>query len=282
MGDPFPNSGLRGRKKRSSDRVPGVSREGRSSLPQWWPLPAAVVFLLSSWELVARAGWISALFFPPPTVILDSVVELTRNGDLIEHSAATLSRVGVALALGGVPGLLLGWVMGWSRRARSVGNPLVAAFHPMPKVALYPLILIIFGIGEISKVIAVSIGVFFPLLINAMTGVRQISPIHFEVARNVGVRPLRMLVRVVIPGSLPVVMAGVRLAVNVGLLITIAIELVSPVRGIGALMWYGWETLRTARIYAGLFVLIVVGVSMNAIVQVLTRRLVPWRVEPEV
>lgn len=158
-------------------------------------------------------------------------------------------------------------------------DPLVAATHPIPKLAILPIVMIIFGIGETSKLVIIALTVFFPMLINAMAGARQISPIHFEVASNYGASPLRVFWRVVVPGSLPFALAGARLALNVGLLLTIAVEMVSAQRGLGSMVWFAWQTLRTEELYASIFVTAALGVGFNTILQRLTAYLVPWQVE---
>jgi NitT/TauT family transport system permease protein len=172
--------------------------------------------------------------------------------------------------------------MGWSRSLRAALDPLVAAVHPLPKIAVLPLIMIIFGIGESSKIVVIAVGTFFPMLINSMAGVRQISPIHFEVAENYGASPFKVLTRVIIPGSLPLVLAGARLALNIALLLTIAVELVSAREGLGEMIWFAWQTLRTEELYASLVVIGALGVTFNLLLQALSQRLVPWHLEREV
>jgi NitT/TauT family transport system permease protein len=172
--------------------------------------------------------------------------------------------------------------MGWSRRLRIVIDPFIAAAHPIPKVAVLPLILILFGIGETSKVIVIGVAAFFPMLINTMVGVRQISPIHFEVAANYGASRWKVFTRVVLPGSLPLVLTGMRLALNLALLVTIVVELLLGEKGLGAMLWFARETLRTEELYAGLFVISVLGISINLFLQRLSAHLAPWQVERQV
>ncbi|MDH4209053.1 MAG: ABC transporter permease, partial [Anaerolineae bacterium] len=179
-----------------------IRRQARWRLRSW--LPALIVVTgLIAWEWSVRSGRLSALFFPAPSVVVMTIARLLESGELVVHARATLLRVVCGLVLGGVPGLLAGLAMGWWRPLREALDPLVAAVHPLPKIAVLPLIMIIFGIGESSKIVAVAVGTFFPMLINSMAGVRQISPIHFEVAKNYGASPFKVLTRVVVPGSLP-------------------------------------------------------------------------------
>lgn len=247
----------------------------------WW-LPALVVVVaLMTWEWQVRIGGLSPLFFPAPSAIALTLVRLLTSGELAVNVGATLSRVGLGFALGGVPGLILGLIMGWSRRLRVVIDPFIAAAHPLPKIAILPLIMIIFGIGESSKVIVIAVGAFFPMLINTMAGVRQISPIYFEVAENYGAGLFKVFTRVIMPGSLPLALTGARLALNIALLLTITVELVAAQEGLGEMIWFAWETLRTEELYASLAVIAALGIGFNLILQHLTTRLVPWQVERE-
>jgi ABC-type nitrate/sulfonate/bicarbonate transport system permease component len=248
---------------------------------EWWLPLLITVVALAVWEWQVGSGGLSPLFFPAPSTIIQTLVRLLVGGDLLAHVGATLSRLFLGFLLGGVPALILGWAMGWSRQIRMVIDPFVAATHPIPKIATLPLIMIIFGIGESSKVVVVAVAVFFPVLINTMAGVRQIPPIHFEVAQNYGASQLKILTRVVVPGSLPSVLTGARLALNVAMLLTIAVELVAAQKGLGEMIWFAWETLRTEELYASLVVIAVLGISFNLLLQHLTARLVPWQIEGE-
>ena len=238
--------------------------------------------MLVLWEALARAGVLSSLFFPAPSVIASAFGRLLRSGELITHLGTTLRRLVLGFAAGAVPGVLLGLAMGRSRRLRVIVDPLISAAHPVPKIAILPLIIILFGFGEASKVVLVAFGAFFPILINTMAGVRQISPIHFEVAQNYGAGWRKMFTRVLLPGSLPMMLAGVRLGLNISLLLTIASEMMFAAEGLGGVVWSAWETLRTEELYVALAVIAVLGVGFNLTVQSLMRRLVPWQAQGEV
>ncbi len=233
--------------------------------------------MLVGWEVSVYLGAVSALFFPAPSTIATTLVRLILRGDLLMHLGTTLSRLALGLTIGGISGLVLGLGMGWSPRLRRAADPFVAAVHPIPKITVLPLIMIVFGIGETSKIVVVAVGAFFPMLISSMAAVRQISPIYFEVASNYGASQRQVFTRVVLPGSLPLVLAGARLAMNVALLITISVEMVTAHQGLGAMIWLAWETLRTEHLYVGLLVASVLGISSARLLQGLTSRLVPWQ-----
>jgi NitT/TauT family transport system permease protein len=241
---------------------------------------AAPAIGLALWELAARVEMISPVFFPPPSRIVATLVVLAANGRLWPHLGATLGRVMLGSICGGGAGLLAGLAMGRSSRLRAALDPLVAAAHPVPKIALLPLAMLLLGLGEASTVALVAVAAFFPMAINTTTGVRLLNPIHLEVARNYGATGARLYTRVILPGSLPMILTGVRLALNVALLLVVAIELVVGQTGLGRLIWYSWQTLRTEDLYATLVVTALLGLGFHLIVRTLERRLAPWLPPP--
>lgn len=249
---------------------------GASYREQWLSL-LIFVTLLAGWELSVYLGWISALFFPAPTTIARTFVEQLANGELFEAVWVTFGRLVPGLLSGGLIGIVLGAWMGWSHTVRLVADPFVAAFHPVPKISILPLVMIIFGIGETSKIILIAIAAFFPLLLNTMTAVRQINPLHLEVAHHYGARGIKLFRRVIFPASLPLILTGVRLALNAALVVTIAVELLSAYTGLGALIWLAWETLRTEELYVALFTTALIGIGFNWLLQVCERKLIYWK-----
>jgi ABC-type nitrate/sulfonate/bicarbonate transport system permease component len=258
----------------------GFRRRARPHLESWLSAAIAAAGLVT-WEWLVSAGALSALFFPAPSTIAWTVVRMFVRGDLAIQLGATLARLLLGLALGGGPGLVLGLTMGWSPRLRGLVDPFVAATYPIPKIAILPLIMLIFGVGEPSIVAVIAASTCYPLLINSMAGVRQINPIYFEVAENYGAGRVRLFTRVILPGSLPSILSGARIAMNTALLVTIAVEIVTAQQGLGAMIWLAWQTLHTEEIYASLFLIVVLGIGLNWLLQALSARLLPWQVERE-
>lgn len=256
----------------------------RSPFRRALPSPAllAVGLALLAWELWARTHEASTLLFPAPSVIGSALVRQVRSGQLAGALGATLARLGAGSLLGGLPALVLGMVMGTLPRVRHAVDPLVAGAHAIPKIAVLPILMILLGVGEAPKVVVVAAAAFFPLLVNTMTGVRQISPIHFEVARSYGASRSRLFLRVLLPGSLPHLLSGLRLALGSALLMTIALEIIAARTGLGASIWLAWQTLRVEDLYASLAAASLVGVGLNAALQALERRCAPWHVTPEI
>jgi NitT/TauT family transport system permease protein len=258
-----------------------VSRDLDTSQKNWLrvvPFVLAAVGL-GIWEAMARKGMVSALFFPSPSVIVSTILGMFDGGRLATDVAGTVTRLLAGFLLGGSVGFVLGMIMGWSQTVRRILDPFVAAAHPVPKISTLPLIMLIFGIGIFSRTLVVGIAAFFPMLINTMAGVRQISPIYFEVAENYGARPRQVFTRVVMPGSLPLILAGARLALNRSLSITIAVELLMGENGLGSMLWYSWETLRVEELYATIVIIAGLGISFRLVLQRLSERVAPWQVE---
>lgn len=237
---------------------------------------------LAIWELVIRAGWYTGLFFPAPTAIGAALRESIADGQLWLHLSATLARIGGGLAIGGVGGLLLGLAMGSWKGLRTVLDPIIAAVHPIPKLALFPLLIVMLGIGERSKIASVSVGAFFPMVLNTIAGVRAISPVHLELAVNYGASTWKRFGRVLLPGSLPMILTGLRLSTNVAFHATIGVEMVGSRIGLGSLLWMSWQTFRIEQLYATLAVIALVGVGLTSLIRQIARRSAPWLAEYQV
>ena len=243
-----------------------------------WLSISLITLAFISWEIgmdrrLSFTGAVSCA-----VTLLETLFTTIKTGEILTALGATFSRLTIGLLIGGSCGLLLGLAMGWSRPLQVVIDPIISALHPIPKLAIFPLILVVFGIGEASKIAIVAISTFFPMLINTMAGVRQISPIHFEVAENYGANRFHTFTHVVVPGSLPLILVGGRLALNTALVITIAVELLTAREGLGAMIWLAWETFRTEELFASLIVIALLGFSFNRILRYMQKRFLPWHI----
>ncbi len=245
-----------------------------------WIAAAAAISILILWEVQSKNNPTTALFLPAPTDILARLWTSLASGELLDDTRLTVTRLLLGFLAGAIPGMLLGLAMGWSRRLNAALDPIIAALHPIPKISLLPLIIIIFGIGEISKVVSIAVGTFFPMLLNSAAGVRGISPTYFEVAQNYGAKGLKVFSKIVLPGSLPLVLTGARISLNTALLITVAVELISSQEGLGSIIWLAWQTLQTERLYVALIVIALLGILSNWLLTRIKYALVPWDEEP--
>jgi len=240
------------------------------------PLLIAII-LLVAWQIGATRGFIDSLHFPPPSTIARATWSTLADGSLLTHLGATTVRILWAVAIGGFLGMVLGVAMGLSDRVRGALDPFVGALHPLPKIAVLPLLLVIFGIGDLPLILIIAAGVTFPMLINTMAGVSQIDPIHLDVARIHRAGRWMVVRRVVIPAAAPSVLAGLRLALNTALLIAIAVEMVAASSGLGEMIWMSWTTFRIENIYVAVFTTIAFGLGVNLLITLLTRIWIPWQ-----
>lgn len=240
--------------------------------------PTVICGGLIVWEIAVAAEWISDLFFPAPSLIFVTLLHMLGSSDFWISICMTLYRLSVGVIAGAGAGLVLGWLMGGNRPVRVALDPIVAVLHPIPKLAIFPIFLIIFGIGETSRITLIALAAFFPMLLNTLAGVQQIDRAYWEVATNYGADWSAMLIRVILPGSLPMAFTGLRLALNNALVVTIAIEMLSAHKGLGAHLWMAWQTLRTEELYATLILIGLLGLSTNAMIQMMANRLLPWHV----
>jgi len=238
---------------------------------------ASPIALLVVWELAARAHLIDTRFFPAPSSVIAVLIEMLRSGELVTNTLVSLRRLALGTLVGGVPALVLGVVMGINRWVRAVVDPLVAATYPIPKSAILPLALLIFGLGEGSKIFMVAIGVFFPVVINATTGVLEINRIYLDVGRNYKANRWNTFWTIALPGALPVIMTGFKLGIGIGLVLIAIAEMIGAKSGLGYMIWTAWETFSVEQMYVGLFMIAIIGFVLTLALNELERFIIPWK-----
>jgi ABC-type nitrate/sulfonate/bicarbonate transport system permease component len=235
--------------------------------------------LLLVWELLIRAGFGDRRFIPPPSDIAVRFWQLTLNGELAMHTAATLWRVLAGFVIGAVPAVAIGLLMAMFRPVRIFFDPLVAALMPIPKVALMPLLLLAFGFGDASKIALVATAVFFPVVVNTYAGAANIERIYWDVAKNYGASTYVMFTRVVFFGALPLIFAGLRIALAVSFVVLVAAEFVASKTGLGYLIWNSWELLQVDYMFVGIIVIGILGLITAVLFQEIERKFIPWKAE---
>ncbi|HEY0218322.1 MAG TPA: ABC transporter permease [Afipia sp.] len=233
--------------------------------------------LLIIWELAARAGLIDVRFFPPPSRIAHQIGVLFESGELVSNTLASLRRLALGMLLGGIPALLLGLAMGVSRPLRVAIDPLISATYPIPKSAILPLVLLIFGLGELSKVVMVALGAFYPIVINTVVGVVGLDRIYLDVGHNYKASRWQVFRTIALPGALPSIMAGIKLAAGMALILIAISEMVAANDGIGYMIWNSWQVLTVDTMYVGLLVIAVLGFIFSVVLDEIERVLIPWK-----
>lgn len=237
---------------------------------------AAPLLLVALWEGAVRVGLLDARFFPPPSLVLETFARLLADGTLARHTLVSVVRVLAGFAIGAFGGLAAGLVLGTVRPLRVALEPVVSALYVLPKIAILPLVMLIFGLGEASKVAIVAIATFFIVVINTTAAVVGVEPIYVEAGRAFGARRWQTFGHIILPGALPAIFTGLRLALGTALIVVIAAEFVAAREGIGYFIWLAWNTLRPEEMFAGFIVIGTLGVLSYAVVLAAGARLMPW------
>jgi NitT/TauT family transport system permease protein len=265
-------------------RAETVAPELRAAVAAWLtrsfePMLSVIspVVLLLLWEAFARAGVVDTRFFPASTSILATLIQMVGTGELLAHLIITLQRIAIGYLLGAVPGVVVGLAVGLFGPIRSIVQPLVDGTFPIPKIAVLPLFILIFGIGEESKYAIIATAVVYLVLINTAAGVKNIDRIYLDVGKNFHANRLMMFTDVALPGALPLIVTGLRLGMGVALLVIVAAEFVGAKSGIGYLIWTSWQVFQVEKMYVGLVVIALVGFLSAMRLTYIERFLVPWK-----
>jgi ABC-type nitrate/sulfonate/bicarbonate transport system permease component len=240
---------------------------------------ASPIGLLLLWQLLLMAGIGDRRFVPAPSDIALRYWQMLASGELAYHSAVTLYRVFVGFFIGIVPAIAAGLLMAMFRPVRIFFDPLIATLFPIPKIALMPLLLLAFGFGDASKVALVVIAVFFPVVVNTYVGAANIEKIYWDVARNFGASQSVIFRRIVFFGALPMIFAGLRIALAVSFIVLVAAEFVATKAGIGYLIWNSWELLQVDVMFVGIVTVGILGLIATVILQEIERLVIPWKAE---
>lgn len=235
------------------------------------------VLLLFIWEALSRTNVIDARFFSRPSEIAVTGWLLMREGTLPHDIGVSLTRIFAGFLFGAVPGAILGTMMGFSRIVNAILAPLVAVIFPIPKIAILPLLMIIFGLGEGSKVALIALGSVFLTLYSTHGGVKNLPAIYAEVSRSFGATKLQHIAFVVLRGALPSIFVGLKLSLQTSLLLIVAAEFVGAKTGIGKLIWSSWEVFAVDQMFVGLLTLSALGYILSIGLDVIERIVLPWR-----
>ncbi|MBA3413794.1 MAG: ABC transporter permease [Chloroflexia bacterium] len=238
---------------------------------------AAPLALVVLWEIAARSGLIDARFWPPPSSLAITAGELIADGTLASNVGISLVRIGVGFSIGAIPAVVLGLVMGLWWPARALLLPIASALYAIPKIALVPLVLLVFGTGEAGKYAIVAISIFFLVVLNTVAGVLAIDRAYLEVARNFGAGAGARFLTVALPGALPSIFTGLRLGLGFSLIVIVGTEFIASDSGIGRLIYDSYQRLALRDMFVGLVVTGLLGWLLTFVVDLIERRLVPWR-----
>jgi sulfonate transport system permease protein len=234
--------------------------------------------LLVAWQIASSTGFVSTRVLASPSTVLDTGWGLLASGELAAHLWVSLGRVTRGLGIGVSAGLLLALVSGLFRLGEDLLDPPMQMLRTLPVLALVPLFILWFGIGETPKVALVALGTLFPIYLNTYAGIRGIDNKLVEAASTLGLGRLGLVLHVILPGALPSALVGLRYSMGIAWLILVISEQINATAGIGYLMTNAREFLRTDIIVVGLVVYSLLGLTTDALVRALEQRVLSWRV----
>lgn len=237
----------------------------------------AIVAFLALWEVYPRIWTEDAVFLPPLSEVLRTVVDLARSGDLLAHTQASLFRSATGFGIAVALAIPLGLLIGWYAPLAATLNPLLEVFRNTAALALLPVFVLILGLGEVSKISLVAYACTWPVLLNTISGVKGVDALLIKSARSMGLGPLRLFQKVVLPAAVPTIFTGIRLAGAYSILMLIAAELVGAKEGLGYLITASQSNFDIPAMYAGILTISVIGLGVNQALLYLERRFSTWR-----
>jgi NitT/TauT family transport system permease protein len=237
----------------------------------------ALAIILVLWQVAGSLSLINPLFLPPPLAIGRALYQLAMSGALWQHLAYSVMRIGIGWLLGTTAGVVVGFAIGLSRIARGVGITFISALFPIPKIALLPLLILWFGIGEEPKIATIALGVFFSTAISVYSGVDAVPRNLIRMAQSFNVPFATIVRRVIWPGALPSILAGFRITASIALLLVVSAEMIGAEYGIGAFVLQAGNLMQTDQLLAGVVILSLFGLAVGKLIGMLETRLLHWR-----
>lgn len=237
----------------------------------------AFAAIIGLWQAAVSLGWIDRVFLPSPADIVSAIWQLILSGDFWKHLQATLGRIGGGWLLGTVLGLACGIAMGLLSSLRAIGIPMVSALYPIPKIALLPLLILWLGIGEAPKVATIASGVFFPTVIATLGGVDAVPLNLIRMGQSFGL-PMRAIVwKIILPSSLPGILAGFRISIATALILVVAAEMIGAQHGVGFFLLTAGNLMQSDELMAGVVILSILGLAFGAVLTLVERTFLSWR-----
>ncbi|MDF0530981.1 ABC transporter permease [Tsukamurella sp. 8F] len=240
---------------------------------------SAIVIFLALWQFAPIFGWVDRTFLPPFTEVLSAWWDLAKSGELWTDVAASLTRSLSGFAIAVVIAVPVGLLIAWYKTLAEALSPLLTVFLNTAAVALLPVFVLILGIGETSKIAIIAYASFWPVLYNTIAGARNVDPLLVRSVRSLGVTGPRLFQKVVLPGALPTVFTGIRLAGATSILVLITTELVGAKAGLGYLISNSQYNFEIPKMFAGILTVAAVGVIFNQVLLTAERRVSRWRVD---
>ena len=258
-------------------QVYGAPGQGRSTTIS----VITTIALIALWFLITNMGWIKPLFLPSPQSVWGKFVlaatEGVANSTLLQHTATSLMRVFGAFLLSCVTAIPIGILMGTNRVVRGIFDPPIEFYRPLPPLAYLPLMIIWFGIGELSKILLIFLAIFAPMAISARAGVRSVGIEQIHAAYAMGASRFQIIRHVILPAATPEILTGMRIGIGFGWTTLVAAEMVAATRGLGFMVLNAAQYLQSDTVIMGIVVIGLFAFAFDLLMRYLERVLVPWK-----
>ena len=242
---------------------------------------SVIVGLVFVWWLVTEVGWIKPLFLPSPFAVIEAFVDVVRNGftgsSFWEHTWISTARVFGAFLLACLIGVPVGIAMGMSPLARGIFDPPIEFYRPIPPLAYLPLMIIWFGIDEMSKVLLIYLSVFAPVTLGARAGVKSAAIEQIHAAYSFGATRWQVIRQVILPSAMPEIITAMRIGIGFGWTTLVAAEMVASTAGLGYMVLSASKFLQTATVIMGIVVIAAIAYAFDHLMRFVERRVVPWK-----
>lgn len=245
--------------------------------PIGWLSPVVFVLLIALWELGSRTGVISSIALPAPSAAFAAFLQLVETGMLWRHMEASLYRLAIGWTGGTILGVLVGLAIALFPPLRAGLSPVVSALFPIPKIALLPLFIVWFGIGEGSKVATILFGTFFPTVIATYGGVDNVDRNLIRMGQSFGLSWLSIVRKIIIPGALPAILSGFRISASIAIVLLVAAEMIGAQYGIGAYILMAGALFAIEQLIAGVAMLSILGLAIGWLIGRAERYFLGWR-----
>jgi NitT/TauT family transport system permease protein len=257
--------------------VPFIGKGFRPKTKRW--MGYFVFFLIIAvLELATRSGLITSLTLPRPSDVLATMIELFKSGLLFKHLVPSTIRLIIGAFIGISVGITIGTLIGLFSYIRSGLVPVIAAIFPIPKIALLPLFVIWFGIGEGSKYALIALGSFTPTVVATYGAVDNVDRTLIRMGQSFGLNWISIVYKIVLPGAMPGILSGLRISLAIAIILLVAAEMLGAEYGIGAYILEAGSLYDLERLFAGVTILSVLGITVNVLVNILEKKILKWRI----
>ena len=236
-----------------------------------------VFFLFALWEILPRSGLVSSIFFPPFSETAVTLKNLVLSGEILFHIKASLQRSFIGFGLAIIVAIPLGFLMGWYNRFEKYTDLVIQTLRNTSLFALLPLFILLLGIGETSKIAIVFYAAVWYMLINTISGVKSVDPLYIKAARSMGVSDADLFKKIILPASIPSIIAGARLSAKSSVMVVIAAEMLAAKSGLGYFVQDAQLMFRIPEMYAGILTLAIIGLSINYLLVWIEKRATYWK-----